>query len=420
MDQIRELAENTYNRRSHPEELDQSELAKKGLTELSTFIQQLRKRGKNVIFSIEFGIMKAYNLRFNQIFRVILNNFFENYDENAVLVILGIDDGFTNDRMKETMGELLLNQDFYELENIDDESDFQVRPLPGNEAEVVQGTANVYSCVAKEKREPNNPAPNANNKRVQPVKKLQVYSYLMKYFIPSSYFTECMKFVAYHKAQKSLTISDFSRNSKPVLPFWKGLFTLCLENSFSKLFYTNIAHFETNGLVILPEIRKVFSEYQLRENKFSELMSEIWYILFKVKERNATPIKLLDLDLETNRTFATDPAKTIVDLVNDLSFQYSDEIARVKQIRGNYDTIMEFVGEGRIPRASDFEPFTPNAIDWNEFCPDPPVSDNNGPHEEGGNNGALPFQLNLAYGGRRKKSRKTKKSKKRSKKTRKH
>jgi hypothetical protein len=177
----------------------------------------------------------------------------------------------------------------------EDSRRFQVTPLPGEETDVSKGNANLYFFQVEEDlilddRLYNNEAifnllDNVTKReRNSSTRKLNFYTYFVKHYIDTSYFKECDMAVTYYKAQQSETIRQFSRNSVPRLPFWKMLRSLC-HSSFSKIYYANIAHFETNSVgYIGGEVKKGCGINQLRENKYSEKMSEIWHILLNIAE----------------------------------------------------------------------------------------------------------------------------------------
>lgn len=374
---VRELANKAYTRRKEYDEGKQND--KESLEELSTFVQQLMEAGKKVVLSIEFGIRRFERNRFRQITEHLAKDYFSTYDKDTVYVILGVDGDFTNESMLETLNELRESplSEPYNLINIREPSDFQVRPLPGNEAEVQEGTCNVYSFEIEKRGQMNiqNVPPKYNTrKRTQESKKMKVYTYFMKKTIKSSYFTNCKHYVLYHKAQQSASIRDFSRNSIPDLPFWKGIETLC-GHPYKKIVYTNIAHLDTNGMDYIPSIQKVINMRQLRLNKFSEQFSEIWYILLNV-HTNGTPVLLLDLDLQSNRTYEIEEGGVFVPLSTALKFKKQDESTRIGIAAGTYDSIMAFMEIN--PPSYQWPRLAVSAFDWDSLCPDAPEVVNGG------------------------------------------
>jgi hypothetical protein len=405
-----ELAAKAYTRRAadHPEEISsemEQTLAKESLEDLSVFIQQLTDAGKKVVLSIEFGICRFERFRFYQITNLLIKNAFQNYDEEIVYVILGVDSEFTNEKMLRTMQEVLDEplRGGYELVDKDTLHEypnlFQVTPLLDGDKEVVKGTSNLYSFKVEESEEDLNAIygepPILPDRNEFPKRTIPFYTYFLKHTIQTSYFHCGDDATLYYKAQKSATVKHFSRKSKPILPFWKGLEALCLKGLY-KIFYANIAHYDgpNPGFVGGAVKRGYRARAHLRTNKYSEKMSEIWYILFTVRRRKGTPTYIVDLDLESNRTFQTEDPVQLVRLTDALSFKKEDEVVRIQFTKDQFASMMDFIM--REPGTVEFDNRTVAEIDWNEVCPDPP-------------------DAAAANGGRRK--RKTKKSKKHSTKT---
>lgn len=386
----RELAAKAYTHRAgeYPEEIS-SEMeqanVKQSLEDLSIFIGQCTKAGKKVVLSIEFGIRRFANFRFNQITNVLLKEGFAQYDEDVLFVILGIDADFDNRTMLRTMEELtegalsarykLVNKQSLEQ----DSRRFQVTPLPGEEIDVSKGNANLYFFEVEKKQEDlilrNDEEESIERNNIkqtmnEPRKKLSFYTYFIKHHINTSYFKDCDEAVLYHKAQQSESIKRFSRNSVPTLPFWKGLQNIC-RMSLYRIYYANFAHFESNGQGYLGGIYKKGLVYeQLRLNKFSERMSEIWNILLDV---GATPVFLIDLDLVSNKTFETAVSHTVERLTDELMFKKQDETIRMAISRDRFDSQDDFTSVlSRNPPRYPATPVVIESIDWDSVCPDPP------------------------------------------------
>lgn len=378
-----DLATKAYtNRAESPVEVSSEgaqEAVKKSLDNLSIFVEQLKKQGKKIYLAIEFGIGHAERYRFYQITNLLVKEGFREYDPDAIYIVVGIDGEFRNERMLNTLEELFYDSDRrpYTLVNEDnlreDSRRFQVGPLPGAEVEVREGQANLFSFEVKEREQdiiPNGPniTKKNTNKKGPQERKLQFYVYFIQHLIKSSYYNDCKDVVLYHKAQQSPTIKYFSRFSAPVFPFWQALHSLS-KKEISKIYYANIAHYESNGFEYIGgAYRKGVRFYQLRTNKFSEKMSEIWYMLLKVKETQGTPSFIIDLDLGSNRTFDTQGPLNVVPLTEELSFKKEDEIPRIAISRNTYSSNANFITH--IGEAS-FDPGTPQrieAINWESLC----------------------------------------------------
>ena len=391
---LQTLAVNAYEGRQLQLAEDEDTNLIKSLEDLKSFCSELIFDGKKVVLSIEFGIRKFERYRFAQLVNLLAKKHFSKYEENedVVYVILGVDADFDNSSMRATLGELLDGlSESYRLVGAASQDDFQVRPLPGEEVGVVSGTSNVYSFVLEEKeveniyegggkitsnnrKISNTTRKNKEKKGSKPPKTMSVCTYLIKHFIKSSYFTNCSELSLYHKAQQSSTIQHFARHSVPVLPFWRKLLELCMELPFKSIFYANFTHLETNGLFYDDSFQKVFSMYQVRINKFSEKMSELWYILFQALD--TTPVFVFDTDLTPSflydlppyRTFDTQGVSRILPLTEDLAFYKQEEATRFRISENVFNSIEEFTNQRNV--RPSMIPFNPVGINWNTFCND--------------------------------------------------
>jgi hypothetical protein len=387
---LTELATNAYRGRLNPAPEDEDANLTKSFTDLNTFCGQLIEEGKKVVLSIEFGIRRFERNRFSSLVNLLAQDHFSNYNKDRVHVIFGVDGDFDNYSMLRTMGELLdggLSRK-YKLLQIHREEDFKVRENVQDEERedpnVVNGTTNVYSFLLEEKQRrdnlirnnnnlvPNNNTRKQNNQREQKI--MNVCVVFLKHTIKSSYFNvdgeTCQDFALYHKAQQSRSIKHFSRGSVPMLPFWTNLQALCLGHRFESIYYGNFAHLDTLAVEYNSTLRKAFFLRNLTLNKFSERMSEIWYILFQALA--STPIKLFDLDIvrggefRLNRTFETQSDRKVIPLTEGLEFHKRDESARMKVSGRDVASFDELMTTRDIPQI-DFDPFH---YRWDELCPD--------------------------------------------------